>query len=144
MKQTVIIGILLGILLLTGCDNNEKEHDFVGIFTTANGIKFELRPDSTSIITFKDSMIYESSWKISKDRNNETYANIEFAGYQNYYYLKNGKLYRSIREMNHDALGEEVKYPYRFPRLSSLSRFFSPHFASTLPPTSCIPLSIGI
>jgi hypothetical protein len=24
--------------------------------------------------------------------------------------LKNGKLYRSIREMNHDALGEEVKY----------------------------------
>lgn len=40
----------------------------------------------------------------------ETYANIEFAGYQNYYYLKNGKLYRSIREMNHDALGEEVKY----------------------------------
>ena len=49
MKQTVIIGILLGILLLTGCDNNEKEHDFVGIFTTANGIKFELRPDSTSI-----------------------------------------------------------------------------------------------
>ena len=38
MKQTVIIGILLGILLLTGCDNNEKEHDFVGIFTTANGI----------------------------------------------------------------------------------------------------------
>lgn len=33
-------------------------------------------------------MIYESSWKISKDRNNETYANIEFAGYQNYYYLK--------------------------------------------------------
>ena len=108
MKQTVIIGILLGILLLTGCDNNEKEH--VGIFTTANGIKFELRPDSTSIITFKDSMIYESSWKISKDRNNETYANIEFAGYQNYYYLKNGKLYRSIREMNHDALGEEVKY----------------------------------
>ena len=110
MKQTVIIGILLGILLLTGCDNNEKEHDFVGIFTTANGIKFELRPDSTSIIIFKDSMIYESSWKISKDRNNETYANIEFAGYQNYYYLKNGKLYRSIREMNHDALGEEVKY----------------------------------
>ncbi len=41
MKQTVIIGILLEILLLTGCDNNEKEHDFVGIFTTANGIKFE-------------------------------------------------------------------------------------------------------
>ena len=97
----------MGILLLTGCDNNEKEHDFVGIFTTANGIKFELRPDSTSIITFKDSMIYESSWKISKDRNNETYANIEFAGYQNYYYLKNGKLYRSIREMNHDALGDD-------------------------------------
>lgn len=93
MKQTVIIGILLGILLLTGCDNNEKEHDFVGIFTTANGIKFELRPDSTSIITFKDSMIYESSWKISKDRNNETYANIEFAGYQNYYYLRHYKIF---------------------------------------------------
>ena len=25
-----------------------------------------------------------------------------------------------------------------------LQKLFSPHFASTLPPTSCIPLSIGI
>ena len=38
------------------------------------------------------------------------YANIEFGGYQEYYYLKDEKLYRSEREMRHDALGTKVKY----------------------------------
>ena len=31
-----------------------------------------------------------------------------------------------------------------FSRNFFLQKLFSPHFASTLPPTSCIPLSIGI
>ncbi len=44
-----------------------------------------------------------------KDENLE-YANIEFAGNQEYYYLRNGKLYRSEREMRHDTMGVEVKY----------------------------------
>ncbi len=38
------------------------------------------------------------------------YANIEFGGYQKYYYLKQGKLYRSEREMRHDVMGVKVRY----------------------------------
>ena len=45
-----------------------------------------------------------------KSADNLDYANIEFAGYPRYYYLKDGKLYRSEREMRHDAHGEKVKY----------------------------------
>lgn len=110
MKQAIVTGMLMAIVVLIGCSGNEKSHEFAGTFITANGIRFELHPDSTSLITFNDSLTYESSWKTGKDRKGEAYASIEFAGYSNYYYLKNGKLYRSVREMNHDVLGEAVKY----------------------------------
>ena len=52
---------------------------------------------------------YESSWKIMKDGNGE-YANIEFNGDQSYYYLKNGKIYRSHMEMDRDRIGSKVTY----------------------------------
>ena len=38
------------------------------------------------------------------------YATIEFAGYFNYYYLRNGKLYRNEHNMIRQALGEEIEY----------------------------------
>lgn len=111
MKQTIIIGMLVVTALLVSCAGGESsKHDFAGTFITPNGIRFELRADSTALITLSDTMTYESSWKTGKDRNGETYANIEFTGNLEYYYLKDGKLYRSVREMNHDALGEKVKY----------------------------------
>lgn len=38
------------------------------------------------------------------------YATIEFAGYFNYYYLRNGKLYRNEHNMIRQVLGEEIEY----------------------------------
>ena len=55
-------------------------------------------------------MKYEGTWKSCKAEDHLEYANIEFGGYQEYYYLKDEKLYRSEREMRHDALGTKVKY----------------------------------
>ena len=37
--------------------------------------------------------------------------NMEFAGYPAYYFLKDGKLYRSEREMRNDVLGRRINYP---------------------------------
>ena len=42
---------------------------------------------------------------------NLEYATIEFAGYPAYYFLKDGKLYRSEREMRNDVLGRRINYP---------------------------------
>ena len=47
----------------------------------------------------------------SKSADNLEYATIEFAGYPAYYFLKDGKLYRSEREMRNDVLGRRINYP---------------------------------
>lgn len=96
---------------LYACGSKAKSiHSFVGVFTTENGVKFELRADSTTLITFSDSVMYEGTWKFCKTEDHWEYANIEFGGYQEYYYLNNGKLYYSEREMRHDVLGTKVKF----------------------------------
>lgn len=101
--------ILLVIFLLFGCSHSDRHDSYDGTFVTKNGIKFQLRADSTATISFNDTLTYESTWKVVKDSKGE-YVNIEFGGYPTYYYLQNNKLYRSIREMRHDAHGESVKY----------------------------------
>lgn len=94
----------------TNTNSTESTHSFAGTFITENGVRFELRADSTTLITFSDSVKYEGTWKSCKAEDHLEYANIEFGGYQEYYYLKDEKLYRSEREMRHDALGTKVKY----------------------------------
>ncbi len=118
MKRSIWFVLMIGCLsALYSCGNmgsgnssNEKSHPFVGTFITETGIQFELREDSTSLIIFSDSLTYESTWEPCKSTDNWEYANIEFAGNQKYYYLRNGKLYRSEREMRHDAMGVKVRY----------------------------------
>lgn len=109
MKKSILIAGLTG-LLLTACSNSAQNHPYVETFVTETGTKFELRADSTTLILFSDTLKYEGTWMPCKSADNLDYANIEFAGYPRYYYLKDGKLYRSEREMRHDAHGEKVKY----------------------------------
>jgi len=94
----------------SGSKSADESHPFAGTFYTETGIRFELHEDSTTLITFSDSVTYESTWKACKSDDNLEYANIEFAGNQEFYYLRKGKLYRSEREMRHETMGVEVKY----------------------------------
>lgn len=111
MKRTVWTILAMVSVFLCSCGSNEKPtHSFCGTFVTADGVKFELRADSTTLITFSDSVTYEGTWKSCKTEDHWEYANIEFGGCQEYYYLNEGKLYRSEREMCHNVLGTEVKY----------------------------------
>ena len=104
MRRTILAMLTIAFGFLYSCTNTnstESTHSFAGTFITENGVRFELRADSTTLITFSDSC---------KAEDHLEYANIEFGGYQEYYYLKDEKLYRSEREMRHDALGTKVKY----------------------------------
>ena len=111
MRRTILAMLTIAFGFLYSCsDSAESAHPFVGTFITENGVRFELRTDSTTLITFSDSVTYEGTWKPCMAEDHLEYANIEFGGYQEYYYLKDGKLYRSEREMRHNALGTKIKY----------------------------------
>ncbi len=109
MNRILGIAGFLIIISLTSCSKKEQNHPYEGTFT-ASGITFVLNPDSTTRIIFNDSVSYEGKWMPAKAEDGIEYANIEFGGYQKYYYLKKGKLYRSEREMRHDVMGVKVKY----------------------------------
>lgn len=117
MKKLILATLMIAFVFLYSCNNSgnsnssSEPHPFAGAFTTPEGFQFELRADSTTYITFSDSVTYEGTWKIRKDdKDSSEFANIEFAGIQEFYYLKDGKLYRSEREMRHDAFGTKVTY----------------------------------
>ena len=103
MKRFIYSSMLLmGICVLVAC---------TGTFFTEEGVRFELKADSTTLIQFNDSLTYEGTWQVCKSADNLEYATIEFAGYPAYYFLKDGKLYRSEREMRNDVLGRRINYP---------------------------------
>lgn len=112
MKKYIcaLILVVISLGVFTACSGNSKPHPFGGTFFTEEGIRFQLNADSTTVIQFDDTLKYEGTWKIRKDSNNIEYATIEFAGYPDYYLLRNQKLYRSEREMHHDNLGLEITY----------------------------------
>lgn len=111
MKRILYILIIsLGTTCLSSCKNPKVVHPFQGKFVTETGIRFDLRADSTTLIQYDDSTSYEGTWKVCNQGGTLKYATIEFAGYFNYYYLHNDKLYRNEHNMICQALGEEVEY----------------------------------
>lgn len=111
MRRMILAILIIASGFLCSCGNSPvAPHSFAGTFFTEDGARFELRPDSTTLITFSDSVTYEGTWKSRISDDNLEYANIEFGGYQEYFYLKDGKLYRSEREMRHNTFGTDVKY----------------------------------
>lgn len=110
MNKILVISLLSVFLcLLASC--TKEYHPYVGTFYDEQGVKYELRSDSTTLITYSDSITYESTWMVSKSEDGKyEYANIEFAGNQYYFYLMNETLYRSERELRHQIYGSKVKY----------------------------------
>lgn len=98
MKLFTYTLILLYFYIFSSCKGDSSNSaPFDGVFVTESGIKFELKEDSTTLILFDDT--FESE-----------YANIEFAGKPDYYYLKDKKIYRSKREMESDWMGTKIQY----------------------------------
>lgn len=105
------LGIALGCICLScGKGNISYSHDYKGTFITKDSVKFELYDDSSTCITFPNQLTYKSVWKVVKDRDGMEWVNIEFGGNQNHYYLKDGFLYRSERNMRHEFWGAKIMY----------------------------------
>lgn len=106
MRNLITIIIFGNLFLLYSCGNaNHESKPFNGTFVTESGVVFELKEDSTTLIQFNDSVRYKGAWSVHSN-----YANIEFAGNPNYYYLKDNKLYYNERDMQNDRLGVIIQY----------------------------------
>lgn len=108
----LLILVFCSIFFFLSCSsksNSVVAHPYAGTFSIDEGITFTLNNDSTTFIDFGDGINYESSWEIVHD-DGEEWAIIEFNGNKQYYYLKNGKLYRSHMEMDFDRFGSKVTY----------------------------------
>ena len=101
-KILFILTVSVSLICFSSCKKSAATHPFPG--------KFNLRSDSTTLIQYDDSSSYEGTWKVYNQGDTLKYATIEFAGYFNYYYLRNGKLYRNEHNMIRQALGEEIEY----------------------------------
>lgn len=113
MKRFFSMLVLATFLsVLFSCTQNKAvRSSYVGTFVDEFGVKYELHSDSTTLITFNDSVTYNSTWSFNRSEDGSTeFVNLEFAGNQRYFYLKDGKLYRSERELRHDAYGTKIKY----------------------------------
>ena len=94
-KILFILTVSVSLICISSCKKSAATHPFPGKFVTETGIQFDLRADSTTLIQYDDSSSYEGTWKVYNQGDTLKYATIEFAGYFNYYYLRNGKLYRN-------------------------------------------------
>ena len=93
----------------SGGKGSSEGTSYAGTFTTTTGITFTLNEDSTTFIDFGDGINYEGRWELMNE-DGKKFANIEFSGNKQYYYLYNGKLYHSRLEMNLDRFGVKVNY----------------------------------
>lgn len=111
MKKLIYLSlIVLGVLYACTSKQQNDFQSYVGTFEDENGVRYELRADSTTLLTFSDSITYEGTWKMSESKNGQLkFANIEFGGYQRYFYVMNGKIYHSEREMRHDVYGSKLR-----------------------------------
>lgn len=96
----------LGIFF-TACSSSHE--GWVGTYKNKFGTTYELRADSTCIITFEDKTTYEGAWT-ERNEDGVKYVNIEFASDPNYYYLKDDVIYRTHQGMMQQSGGKEVDY----------------------------------
>ncbi len=108
MKKLFWAALCCTMILVIGC--NKGGHPYEGTFTTKSGLKITLNPDSSSIVSFTDdTLTYKGVWKLRKKGGRE-YVNIEFGGDYNYFWLRDGKLYRKESQMLERKAGQEVTY----------------------------------
>ena len=108
MKKIVLLSLLFTAILMTACSQHEG---LAGTFVNKFGTKFELKPDSTTLIVFQDSINYEGKWAAHfNEQQNIEYATIEFANDDNYYFVRGNKIYRKKADMLNEQNGVKISY----------------------------------
>lgn len=109
-KILFILTVSVSLICFSSCKKSAATHPFPGKFITETGIQFNLQIRLHHLEFNMMSSSYEGTWRAYNQGDTLKYATIEFAGYFNYYYLRNGKLYRNEHNMIRQVLGEEIEY----------------------------------
>lgn len=110
VKLTFLLSMLVVMIASCGGGNKHQDNQFVGKFTDEFKNKFELKDDYTATIQFvgEDSVI-KTTWFDGEDHK-RAYATIKFNGDPNYYYLRDGKMYRAMEDMEKGTAAINIKY----------------------------------
>lgn len=115
MKKNIVLSVLLlTAVLLVGCGpkypKGSKHGGYVGKFTDEFGNKFELREDHTALIQF-DGMEspVETRWTEGHGKDSLC-VSIEYNMDPNYYFLKDGVLYRHRKDMEQGHPAISIEY----------------------------------
>lgn len=103
--------VLAVALLLAACGGNSgRTHRFAGTFTDEFGDRFVLNDDYTGTIQFdKNDHADSITWSDGSDHS-RPYATIKYNGDPNYYYLRDGALYRHKDNMESGRCAIKISY----------------------------------
>lgn len=113
MKGFVFYCALAIAVLLSACGGGNKgdqARHFAGTFTDEFGNRFELNDDYTGTIQFDKNDHKDTITWSDGDNHDRPYATIRYNGDPNYYYLRDGSLYRHKDNMEDGRCAIKIKY----------------------------------
>lgn len=106
-----ILGILTICLCLCACgsDTTKQDKAFAGSYVDEFGNKFVLSEDHTATIEFVGTdKVIDTNWH-DGPAHNSPFATIEYNGNPNYYYMRDGVLYRHKEDMDNGRSAITIK-----------------------------------
>lgn len=101
------------LMAFTSCGGSKKggeNHKFVGSFVSEFGDEFTLNEDMTCTIKFKGiDKVFKDKWS-DGENHQRPYATIGYNGDPQYYYLRDGYLYRYKQDMEEGRCKIKIVY----------------------------------
>lgn len=113
MKKVFSVLLLsLTFVLIHSCGGtkHENDHKFVGTFTNEYEDVFTLNEDMTASILFKGAKEEVKTTWYDGDDHKRPYATIEYNGDPQYYFLRDGALYRHKEDMEEGRCKITITY----------------------------------
>ncbi|MBP3738293.1 MAG: hypothetical protein J6I72_04505 [Muribaculaceae bacterium] len=116
MKKKLFGYLMMGIVALSmalsscsGSSAGSSDKKFIGKYEDEFGNKFELREDYTATIQFAgQETVNETHW-FDGPAHNSPFATIEYNGDVNYYFMRDGFLYRHRDDMEQGKAAIKIK-----------------------------------
>lgn len=101
---------VIAIAAIMACGGNEERKSYAGKFTDEFGNRFELRDDGTGTLQFAgQDNVSDIAW-YDGNKSGLPYSTIEYNGDVNYYYLRDGVMYRHKEEMDNGRCAIAITY----------------------------------
>lgn len=107
MKATAVVCLMF---LMACGGSSDKRESYAGRFTDEFGNRFELRDDGTGTMQFVEQDIVNDIVWFDGSKSGCPYSTIEWNGNVNYYYLRDGVMYRHREDMDGGRCAISITY----------------------------------